>query len=193
MQALQRAVGCANAVVAFDQQRRPAQHVHQSPGGRIQAHGPGQRQPQRLGIAQAAEAPAVRLQDMGTGLAPVRQAQPAIGLRHHRQLVLRTGQRQPHRRACQRPTAFAADITLQEQRGLQIGLGIVGIVAIHLPCARHPHADGTGALAADRGKQGEVVAVRDPQPLHDGLPHRAFRQQVAEPVARHGADPGVFA
>ena len=36
-----------------------------------------------------------------------------------------------------------------QQRGLQIGLGIVGIVAIHLPCARHPHADGAGALAAD--------------------------------------------
>ena len=40
VQALQRAVGCANAVVAFDQQRRPAQHVHQSPGGRIQVISP---------------------------------------------------------------------------------------------------------------------------------------------------------
>jgi hypothetical protein len=99
-----------------------------------------------------------------------------------RQLVLRTRQGQPRRRAAyqERHGVIIVHETLQSCGLQELVLGIP-ISIIHVG---RNDAQSASALAANRGEQRDVVVARDPEASTNGLANQPLRQQVRKEGVR---------
>src|SRR6185437_4286751 len=167
-------------IIPFDKQPLAPGNLDDRRLHRVQADRPGQCQSECFQDAQATQTRALRLEDMRGDFADRGKAYRAILRADHGDLVLRTGQRQAARRAEQRPFAFSHRLIGRWQQIRQAQARVWRTRRLRI---RRQDADRAGTFTTDASQQREIVPQRDTQSRCNGFAHRAFRQQVAKPIA----------